>query len=88
MMKNKHLSKAIGEQGLNTFKRILEYKCEYYGIEFVEADRFFPSSKMCCKCGHIKKALKLSERMYQCPVCGNEIDRDLQASINLSRYSS
>ncbi len=88
MMKNKHLSKAIGEQGLNTFKRIIAYKCAFYGIGFVEADRFYPSSKTCYKCGHVKKDLKLSERVYICPVCGNEIDRDLQASINLSRYSA
>ena len=86
MMKNRHLSKAIGEQGLYNFKRILEYKCNFYGIEFVEADRFYPSSKTCCKCGHIKKDLKLSERIFKCPSCNNVIDRDYQASVNLSRY--
>jgi len=88
MMKNKHLSKAIGEQGFYNFRRILEYKCNFYGINFVEADRFYPSSKTCCKCGHIKKDLKLSERIFKCPQCHNEIDRDEQASINLSRYST
>ena len=88
MMKNKHLSKAIGGQGFNLFICILAYKCAYYGIEFVKADRRYPSSKQCCKCGNIKKGLKLSERMYKCPVCHNEINRDYQASINLSRYNS
>jgi len=88
MMKNKHLSRTIGEMGLNNFKRILKYKCEYYGIAFMEADRFYPSSKTCCKCGYIKNDLKLSDRIYQCPVCDNEIDRDYQASINLSRYTA
>ena len=86
MMKNRHLSKAIGEQGFNLFLIILAYKCAFYGIEFVEADRFYPSSKTCCMCGYIKKDLKLTERVYKCPVCNNEIDRDYQASINLSKY--
>jgi putative transposase len=86
MMKNRHLSKVIGEQGLYSFKSIMKYKCEYYGIEFVEADRFYPSSKTCVKCGYIKKDLKLSDRVYRCPVCGNEIDRDYQAALNLSNY--
>lgn len=88
MMKNKHLSKAIGEQGFNIFLCILAYKCAFYGIEFTIADRFYPSSKICCKCGYVKKDLKLSERLYKCPVCGNEIDRDYQASINLARYNN
>jgi len=86
MMKNRHLSKAIGEQGFYSFKSIMKYKCEYYGIEFVEADRFYPSSKKCVECGYIKKDLKLSDRIYRCPVCGNEIDRDYQAALNLSAY--
>ncbi len=86
MMKNKHLSKAIAQQSLYNLKSILKYKCEYYGIEFVEADKFFPSSKLCSVCGSIKKDLKLSDRIYKCSCCGNKIDRDLQASINLARY--
>ena len=86
MIKNKHLSKAIAEQGFYNFRCILEYKCSFYGIEFVEADRFYQSSKTCCKCGHIKRDLKLSERLFICPTCNNEIDRDYQASINLSKY--
>ena len=86
MMKNKHLSKAIGEQGFYNFKLIMHYKCDFYGIEFVEANRFYPSSNTCCKCGHIKKDLKLKDRLFKCSNCNNEIDRDLQASINLSHY--
>jgi putative transposase len=86
MMKNRHLSKAIGEQGLYNFKSMLKYKCEFYGIDFVEADRWYPSSKKCIVCGNIKKDLKLSDRTYRCPVCGNVIDRDYQAALNLSTY--
>lgn len=88
MMKNKHLSKAIGQQGLYEFKRKLRYKCEFYGIEFIEADKWYPSSKICSECGHKKTKLSLSERTYICEECGAVIDRDFNASINLSRYSA
>lgn len=87
MMKNKHLSKAIVKQGFYEFKRQLEYKCKFRGIELVIADRFYPSSKTCSQCKEIKKDLKLKDRVYKCN-CGLSIDRDLNASINLSRYKS
>ena len=86
MMKNKHLSKAIAEQSFYEFIRQMKYKCEFNGIEFIQADRFYPSSKTCSECGNIKDKLKLSERTYICSECGCVIDRDLNASINLSRY--
>ena len=86
MMKNKYLSKTISEQCLYDFKLKMKYKCEFYGIEFVEADRYYPSSKICSKCGHIKTKLSLSERTYICEECGCGIDRDFNASVNLSRY--
>lgn len=85
MMKNKHLSNAIGKQGFYEFTRQLEYKCKFRGIELVVADRFYPSSKTCSQCGQIKKDLKLRDRTYKCD-CGLCIDRDLNASINLSKY--
>jgi len=88
MMKNKHLSKAIAQQGLYELKRQLQYKCGFYGIEFVVADKWYPSSKTCSKCGYIKPKLSLSERAYICEECGAVIDRDFNASINLSRYSA
>ena len=88
MMKNKHLSKAISEQCLYEFKRQIEYKCKFYGIEFIQADKWYPSSKTCSECGHIKTKLSLSERNYICEDCGCVIDRDYNASINLSRYSA
>ena len=86
MMKNKHLSKAIAQQGFNEIKNQLAYKCEDYGIELVLADRWYPSSKTCSKCGAINKDLKLKDRTFICPVCGHTIDRDLNAAINLSQY--
>ena len=87
MMKNRHLSKAIAEQGFYEFIRQIKYKCEFNGIEFIQVDRFYPSSKTCSCCGHIKKDLKLSDRVYVCEECGLVIDRDLNASINLMNYS-
>lgn len=85
MMKNKHLSKAIQNQRFYEFRRQLEYKCSANGIQLVVADRFYPSSKLCSCCGKIKKDLKLSDRIYKCE-CGNIIDRDFQASLNLKAY--
>jgi putative transposase len=82
MMKNRHLSKAIAQQCFYTFKLWLVANCKKYGIELRQVDRFYPSSKICSCCGQIKKDLKLSDRVYECD-CGNVIDRDLNASINL-----
>ena len=67
-------------------KRQIKYKSKFNGIEFIQADRFYPSSKKCSCCGNVKKDLKLKERIYICNECGNRIDRDLNASINLANY--
>ncbi|OLS02750.1 RNA-guided endonuclease InsQ/TnpB family protein [Tissierella creatinophila] len=85
MMKNKHLSKAIANQKLYEFKRQMKYKSQFNGIEFVQVDRFYPSSKTCSRCGNIKKDLKLKDRTYSCE-CGLNICRDKNASLNLSKY--
>ena len=85
MIKNKHLSKAIQQQGFYEFRRQIEYKSERNNILVIIADRFFPSSKLCSCCGNIKRDLKLSDRIYKCE-CGNVIDRDFQASLNLKVY--
>ena len=85
MMKNRHLSKAVQEQGFYEFRKQIEYKAKWNNIPVIIADRFFPSSKMCSCCGHIKKDLKLSDRIYKCG-CGNIINRDFQASLNLKKY--
>ena len=85
MMKNKHLSKAVSQQGFYEFRKQIEYKAEWNNIPVIVADRFFPSSKLCSCCGAIKKDLKLSDRIYECK-CGNVIDRDYQAALNLKRY--
>ena len=85
MMKNKHLSKVVQQQGFYEFRRQIEYKSAWNTIPVVIADRFFPSSKLCSCCGNIKKDLKLSDRIYKCE-CGNVIDRDYQAALNLKKY--
>lgn len=85
MMKNKYLSKAVWRQGLYEFRRQIKYKSELNNIPVIIADRLFPSSKLCSCCGNIKKDLKLSDRIYKCQ-CGNIIDRDFQASLNLKIY--
>ena len=86
MMKNKHLSKHISDAKLYEVRRQLEYKCLWNGIQLIIVPRFYPSSKTCCRCGYIKKDLKLSDRIYTCPECGNKIDRDVNAAINLANY--
>lgn len=88
MMKNEHLSKAIQEQCFFEFIRQMKYKCEWNGIEFIQVSRFYPSSKTCSNCGCIKHDLKLSDRTYSCSECGFVIDRDLNAAINLMKYSA
>lgn len=85
MMKNKHLSKAVQQQWFYKFRRQIEYKSMWNNIEFVIADRYYPSSKKCSKCGNIKSDLKLSDRTYICK-CGNVMDRDMNAAINLMNY--
>lgn len=86
LVKNKHLSKSISDSKWYEFRRQIEYKAELCGIEVVIADRFYPSSKTCHVCGHVDKDLKLSDRTYRCECCGNVVDRDINASINLARY--
>ena len=85
MMKNKHLSKAVQQQKFYEFRRQIEYKAKWNNIPVIIANQFFPSSKLCSCCGAIKKDLRLSDRIYKCK-CGNRIDRDYQASLNLKRY--
>ena len=85
MMKNRHLSKAVQQQGFYEFRRQIEYKSEWNNILVIIAGKFFPSSKLCSCCGNIKKDLKLSDRIYKCE-CGNVVDRDFQAALNLKRY--
>lgn len=82
MMKNRHLSKAVGQQKFYYFRDKLTNKCRLNGIELRVVGRFYPSSKQCNACGSIKGDLTLSDRVYVCE-CGYVADRDLNASYNL-----
>ena len=82
MMKNRHLSKAVASQKFYEFRTKLKKKCEEFGIELRIVSRWYPSSKTCHCCGHIKKDLKLSDRVYRC-ACGYMEDRDFNAALNL-----
>ena len=85
MLKNHRLAKSLNDVSLSKFNEILEYKAKYNGVSITRADRFYPSSKTCSHCGSIKSDLKLKDRVFKCSSCGLEIDRDLNASINLHK---
>ena len=77
------LAKSISDSGWSKFVSYLKYKAEWYGRTFVQVDRFFPSSKLCHRCGYKKEDLALHERIWTCPACCETHDRDVNASINL-----
>lgn len=85
MMKNHKLAKSIQELGLYEMRRQLEYKSKWYGRELVFVSRWFPSSKTCCECEWKNNNLTLNDREFICEECGNVIDRDLNAAINIER---
>lgn len=87
MLRNRELARHISDAGFGELRRQLEYKSTWYGTELVVANRWFPSSKTCSGCGVVKADLTLSDRVYECGACGLVIDRDLNAAINLARYT-
>ena len=86
MMKNHRLAKAVQDSSFGEIYRQVKYKAGWYGSEVILAGRFFPSSKMCRKCGAINENLTLADRIFICPHCGHTEDRDLHASINLENF--
>ena len=83
MVKNRNLAESICEMNLGEFRRMLEYKARWYNRKMVFVDRFYPSSKTCHNCGYINKELKLSDRQWVCPKCGEVIERDYNAALNI-----
>lgn len=83
MLKNHKLAKAIQEIGFYKFKSILTDKAFNNGKRVILIDRFYPSSKTCSVCGYINKELKLSDREWICPDCGNKHDRDINSAMNI-----
>ena len=83
MMKNHKLAKAIGDVSWSKFIETLTYKAEWNKKEIIHIDRFFPSSKTCSKCGWINNSLTLKDRTWTCTDCGEVLDRDFNAAINI-----
>jgi putative transposase len=84
MMSNRSLARHVAGVGLSEFRRQVEYKAAWSDVRVIIADRWFASSKTCSGCGVVKAKLRLSERLFHCQVCGLDIDRDLNAALNLA----
>ncbi len=80
------LNRVVLDASPGQFRRQLVYKIDWHAARLIVADRFFASSKMCSGCGSVKAKLSLATRMYRCEICGVEIDRDLNAALNLAAY--
>ena len=87
MLKNKRLSRHIGDAGWGEFVRMLQYKADWYGRDVVPADTFFPSSKTCSVCGYKLAELPLEIRQWTCPKCSTTHDRDINAAINIKNHT-
>jgi putative transposase len=87
MMKNRKLSRSIADMGFFEFRRQLEYKAAMNNKKIVVVDRWFPSSKICCKCDYKLDKLSLSEREWTCPGCKKRHDRDINSAINMEKQA-
>jgi putative transposase len=89
LKKNKkfRVSKSFQLLSVNKFYSILKQKSVEYNTEIIQTDKFYPSSKLCSNCGNKKSNLNLSDRIYNCDQCNLNIDRDLNASINIQNYN-
>lgn len=85
MMKNRRLSKSIGDCSLYELVRQITYKAKWYGRQVIQIDRWFPSSKTCGNCGYINDGLTLNDREWTCPRCSMKHDRDRNAANNILR---
>ena len=77
------LNRAMLDSGFGSLRRMLEYKCTWYGSRLVVCDRWFPSSKRCSGCGTVRLQLSRRERTFCCDGCGLHLDRDVNAARNL-----
>jgi putative transposase len=80
------LSRSVADVGWGTFLRMLEYKAKWYGATLIVVPRSFPSTRLCSCCGHLHGKMPLSQRVFRCEACGLEMDRDLNAALNLRAY--
>jgi putative transposase len=88
MLKNHQLAQAIGDAGFSEFRRQLTYKAAWYGCQVFVASRWEPSSKTCSACGWVDDDLRLGDRIFHCEQCGQSLDRDLNAAINLAKLAT
>lgn len=86
MLKNHKLAQTISDVGFYEFRRQIEYKARWYWKEVIFANTFYPSSKLCSNCGWKNENLTLTDRVFECKVCNNIIDRDMNAAINLKQW--
>ncbi len=87
MLGNRRLARSLSDAGFAELRRMLDYKCRWYGAQLVVASRWFPSSKTCSACDAIRTDLSLRDRTFGCPGCGLVLDRDLNAAINLAGWA-
>ena len=87
MLKNNTLARYLSDASFGEIRRQLEYKTRWYGSRLVVADRWYPSSKTCSRCGDVKSDLSLADRVYRCEQCGFQLGRDVNAAINLARQA-
>ena len=87
MIKNHNLAKCIQDVSWYSLTSSLEYKANWYGVNIIKINRFTPSSKACSNCGYINKDLQLRDRTWCCNNCKSILDRDLNAAINIKKYS-
>jgi putative transposase len=88
MLRNRPLARAVADTSMAELRRLLTYKTSWYGSRVFVADPWFPSSKTCSACGHVKAKLGLAERLFVCDTCGLKADRDLNAARNLAQLAA
>jgi putative transposase len=87
MLANRRLARAIADMGFYELRRQLAYKAAWRGGQVVVADRWYPSSKTCSRCGHVLEVLALAQRSWVCPGCGTVHNRDVNAAVNLKNLA-
>ena len=87
MVKNHHLAQYISDSAWSSFVTKLEYKAEWLGKTILRIGQFEPSSKLCSVCGFHNKELQLKDREWECPDCKTKHDRDINAAINIKKFS-
>jgi putative transposase len=86
MSRLRTLGRAVADAGMGNLLSTLAYKADWHGVDLHIADRWYPSSKTCSQCGHVKDRLLISERTFECEQCGLVVDRDVNAAVNLARW--